>query len=65
MADLESSEFGGSSGLIEPPPHTLSAAETAMVERSIDPSDAGTSVEQKALEFMADGGKTPKGVPTE
>ena len=36
---LEDSEFGGHSGLIQPPPHQVAGAEAAFLERACDPAD--------------------------
>lgn len=36
---LEDSEFGGHSGLIQPPPHEVVGREAAFLERACDPAD--------------------------
>lgn len=41
----DESEFGGAPGLIQPPPHELTVAEQAMVERWADPADPDDSPE--------------------
>lgn len=43
--DTTASEFGGKPGLIQPPPHPLTGAEQAMLERNMDPADPNDSVE--------------------
>lgn len=58
----EPSEFGGYPGEVQPPPHTLDAAELARMQRRVDPADAGTSPEQLATEYMATGGAPAAGM---
>lgn len=41
----QASEFGGVSGLIQPEPHPLTAAEEARLQRRVDPADPGDNVE--------------------
>lgn len=41
----DESEFGGAPGLIQPPPHKLTAAEQARLERAMNPADAEDSVD--------------------
>jgi hypothetical protein len=43
--DDQASEFGGQPGLIQPPPHELTNAELAMLERQVNPSDQTDSLE--------------------
>lgn len=42
---IDESEFGGAPGLIQPPPHQLTAAEQARLERKVNPTDPSDSVE--------------------
>lgn len=45
------SEFGGQPGRIQPLPHKLTAAETARLQRSIDPMDEqGNEESQRIVE---------------
>ena len=39
------SEYGGVSGSIQPPPHELTSAEQARLERKIDPADPSDTIE--------------------
>lgn len=41
----EPSEFGGYPGPIQPPPHELTNAELARLERKVDPADPSDTVE--------------------
>lgn len=41
----EPSEFGGYPGPIQPPPHELTNAELARLERKVDPANASDTVE--------------------
>lgn len=41
----DESEFGGAPGLIQPPPHKLTAAEEARLMRKVNPADAEDSIE--------------------
>ncbi len=45
MATDTPSEFGGYAGTIQPPPHELSPAEQARLERRMNPADPSDSVE--------------------
>lgn len=42
---IDESEFGGAPGLIQPPPHELTAVEQARLERRLNPADPEDSVE--------------------
>jgi hypothetical protein len=41
----EPSEYGGYPGTIQPPPHELTSAEQARLERRVDAADPSDSVE--------------------
>lgn len=41
----DESEFGGAPGMIQPPPHKLTAVEQARLERKTNPADPSDSVE--------------------
>jgi hypothetical protein len=45
----DESEFGGAPGLVQPPPHELTAEEERMVTVRLDPSDPDSGVTE-ALE---------------
>lgn len=45
VRDNRASEFGGRPGPVQPPPHALTPAETARLERALNPADANDSVE--------------------
>lgn len=45
MANETPSEFGGQAGIIQPPPHELTPAEQAMLERQLDPADPSDNLE--------------------
>ena len=54
---LEDSEFGGHSGLIQPPPHEVVGYEAAFLERALDPADETRSVADVLADVLA--GKYP------
>lgn len=41
----QDSEFGGAPGPIQPPPHELTAAEQARLERRLDPANPDDTIE--------------------
>jgi hypothetical protein len=43
--DRRGTEFGGKPGMVQPPPHPLTASEAAMLERMADPMDPGANAE--------------------
>lgn len=57
----EPSEFGGYPGEIQPPPHELTAAEQARMERRIPQEREDLSVEDATKERMATGGEPAAG----
>lgn len=48
-----SSEFGGFSNLIQPPPHELTAAEMLFLIYQLDPSDAQTDPLEQREKYQA------------
>lgn len=41
----DESEFGGAPGMIQPPPHKLTAVEQARLERKLNPADPEDTID--------------------
>lgn len=49
------SEYGGTSGMVQPPPHELTHVELARLERMTEPTDAAATAETVLAEKRASG----------